>query len=56
MAVIDKINACWGAGIVFLASNGTAQAWQMPSMMHKNHTKSLYEGHRKEDRIRMNKI
>ncbi|MDJ1494767.1 Y-family DNA polymerase [Cytophagaceae bacterium DM2B3-1] len=36
MAVVDKINARWGAGTVFLASNGTAQSWQMLSTMRSN--------------------
>ncbi|MDJ1484651.1 DUF4113 domain-containing protein [Cytophagaceae bacterium YF14B1] len=36
MDVVDKINSRWGAGTVFLASNGRTQAWQMLSMMRSN--------------------
>ncbi|MDJ1501221.1 DUF4113 domain-containing protein [Xanthocytophaga agilis] len=34
--MIDKINARWGAGTAFLASNSTTQSWQMLSTMQSN--------------------
>jgi hypothetical protein len=33
MAAVDKINARFGQGSVFLASNGTGQQWHMLSTM-----------------------